>query len=178
MMKKWKLISTERLYHSQHLSLFNDRVMLPTGGKITYDRIETKDFVTILPVIGNKIVIVEIFRYPANRLGLELPSGNIEKGETPRACAIRELKEETGYKAGKLRMISWFQPWIRSAHKAYIFHAEKLTKGAQKTDEIEQIEVKLLSTNEVREKLENNEITHAPTIIALQKFLLMLERGG
>ena len=121
-MKNWKLLSTERFYHSSYMSVFNDRVMLPNGQVITYARVELKDFVSILPFINNdEIVMIENFRYPANRLSLEIPSGYVEDGENPRECAIRELEEETGYKAGKLRNMGWFHPWTRSLRKAPIF---------------------------------------------------------
>lgn len=172
-MKRWKLMGTERVYHSKYMSLFNDRVILPNGQIVTYARVELKDFVTVLPTTENKIVMIENFRYPANRLSLEIPSGYVENGEDPRECAIRELEEEAGYKAGKLRSLGWFQPWTRSVRRAHLFFAEDLTKGTQRPDETEQIEVKLLSIEEVRKKLETDEITHAPTIIALQKYLLL-----
>lgn len=171
-MKRWKLIATERVYHSKYLSLFDDSVKLPSGQQISYTRVELKDFVTILPITGNKIVMIEIFRYPANRLSLEIPSGYLEDGEDSIGCAHRELEEETGYKAGKLRSLGWFHPWTRSVRKAHLFLAEDLTAGTQRPDETEQIDVKLLSIREAKEMLQDNEITHAPTIIALQKFLL------
>ena len=166
-------MNTEKVYHSKYISLFNDRVMLPNSQEITYTRVELKNFVSILPITQNKIVMIEIFRYPANHLNLEIPSGHIENGENPRDCALRELEEETGYKAGKLRSMGWFHPWTRSVRKAHLFLAQDLTKGVQKPDVTEQIKLKFLSISEAREKLEAGKITHAPTIIALQKFLLM-----
>lgn len=166
-------MGTERVYHSKYMSLFDDRVMLPNGKIVTYARAELKDFVTVLPLSENRVVMIENFRYPANCLSLEVPSGYVEKGEDPRECAIRELEEEAGYKAGRLERLGWFRPWARSVRKAHLFLAEELAEGAQRPDETEQIEVKLLSTEEVRKKLETNEITHAPTIIAIQKYLLM-----
>lgn len=172
-MRRWELIGSERLYRSEYMSLFNDRILLPNGREIEYARVELKDFVTILPIIENKVVMIEIFRYPANRFSLEIPSGYVEDGEDPRKCAFRELEEESGYETGKLTSMGWFNPWTRSIRKAHLFLAENLTKGIQKPDVTEQIEVKLLSINEARKKLETNKITHAPTIIALQKFLLM-----
>ncbi len=172
-LKRWKLMSTEKLYHSKYMSLFNDKVLLPNGQRVQYARVELKDFVSILPIVGDKIVMIEIFRYPANRVSLEVPSGYVEREENPRECAMRELEEETGYRAGKLRSLGWFHPWTRSTRKAYLLLAENLAEGRPKPDETEQIEVKLLSLEEIKRKLKNNKITHAPTIIALQKILLV-----
>lgn len=165
-------MSTERVYNSKYISLFNDKIMLPNNQEITYTRVELKDFVSVLPITQNKIVMIEIFRYPTNHPSLEIPSGHVEKGENPRDCALRELEEETGYKARKLRSMGWFHPWTRSVRKAHLFLAQDLTKGVQKPDVTEQIKLKLLSISEAKEKLEAGKITHAPTIIALQKFLL------
>ena len=155
------------------MTLFNDQVRLPSGQEVEYARFELRDFVSILPIKADKIVMIRIFRYPANRLSLEVPSGYIEIGEDPKRCAFRELEEETGYKTGKLRSMGWFHPWTRSTRKAHLFLAEDLTKGTQKPEDTEQIEVKLFSFKEAKQKLRNNKITHAPTIIILQKFLSM-----
>ena len=170
-MKKWKLKGTKESYHSEYVSVFDDRVLLSNGREITYARVVLKDFVSILPIIKDKIVMIEIFRYPASILSLEIPSGFIDNGENPHDCAIRELEEETGYRAGNLSRMGWFYPGTRSVRKAYLFLAQSLTKGMLKPDITEQIQVKLISVNEARRQLENNRITHAPTIIALQKFL-------
>lgn len=174
-LKKWKLKGTKELYSSKYVSVFDDRVLLPNGREITYSRVVLKDFVSILPIIEDRIVMIEIFRYPASILSLEIPSGFVDNGENPRDCAIRELEEETGYRAGNLSSMGWFYPGTRSVRKAYLFLAQSLTQGILKPDITEQIQVKLISVNEAKRQLENNRITHAPTIIALQKFLYSMD---
>lgn len=166
-------MSTEKLHSSRYMSLFNDRILLPSGQEIEYARFELRDFASVLPIKSDKIVMIRIYRYPANRLSLEVPSGYLEVGEDPKRCALRELEEETGYKAGKIQSMGWFHPWTRSTRKAHLFIAKDLTKGAQKPEDTEQIEVQLLSLEEAENQLYNNKITHAPTIIILQKFISM-----
>ena len=176
-MKKWRLVSTKQVYTSEYLSLFDDTIILPTGREITYARVELKDFVSILPIIGDDIVMIETFRYPANRFSLEIPSGYIENGEDPEKCARRELLEEAGYVAGNLESMGWFHPWTRSLRKAYLFIAKDLSKQEQRLDETELIRVKIVSLDDALKKLKANKIVHAPTIIALQKFFLHLQLG-
>ncbi|KAF9070334.1 NUDIX hydrolase domain-like protein [Rhodocollybia butyracea] len=64
------------------------------------------DAVAILAILKSKtndfppsIVVVEQYRPPIDKYIVELPAGLIDEGETPEQAAIRELEEETGYKA-------------------------------------------------------------------------------
>jgi ADP-ribose pyrophosphatase len=96
----------------------------------------------------------------------------MEDGETPKESAFRELKEETGYSAGQLVSMGSFHPLSRSTQQAHLFFAKGLKKGTQRLEETEQINVKLVPVEDIKQLLKDGKITHPPTIIALQRFLL------
>ena len=173
LLKNWKLVDTKLLCSSKFLSVFDDTVVLPSGKEITYTKIELQNFVSILPVTEGNVVMIEILRYPRNCLSLEIPSGHIEEGEAPKESAFRELVEETGYRAGQLVSMGSFNPLSRSTQRAYLFLAKDLKKGVQKLEETEQINVKLVPVSDLEKILTDGKVTHAPTLLALQRYLLM-----
>jgi len=76
---------------------------LPDGQQATYDIIKEPDFVTVAAFTAeNKAIMVRQFRAGPEKILVTFPTGNIDKGETPLEAAIRELREESGYAAGKI----------------------------------------------------------------------------
>lgn len=73
-------------YSSSFVQVHKDLLKLPDGRCISFTKLSLPDFVTVLPLYGDKAVFVRNYRYPAEEFFLELPSGIIEDGEQPMEC--------------------------------------------------------------------------------------------
>ena len=88
---------------------FNILAKTLAGWESPYYVVDGSDYVTVLPTTASGgVVLVRQFRPALEDFSLELPSGHIEKGESPEEAARRELLEETGYTAGKLEFLGEF----------------------------------------------------------------------
>ena len=77
--------------------------------KFQREIIEQKNASEVLAFEGTKVILVKQHRFPHGYI-LEIPAGTLKKNESPRACAIRELIEETGYKPKKLKRLIDYYP--------------------------------------------------------------------
>jgi ADP-ribose pyrophosphatase len=126
--------------------------------------------VGILPLIRkDKIVLIKNYRLAAKKEMWEIPAGFLKKNEKPEIGAKRELKEETGFLAKRLKRICqfYFSPGYLREYMI-VFKAEKLEKGKQNLEEGEMIKkVKIFSQKEVLKMIKNKKIEDAKTIIAI-----------
>jgi ADP-ribose pyrophosphatase len=84
----------------------------PGGGPYTYHFIDTTwDAVLVVPVLDDgRLVIERIYRHPYRAWLHEFPAGGIDHGEDPCAAGVRELEEETGYRAARCRPLVSYEP--------------------------------------------------------------------
>ena len=170
----WKKVNSIKRADFPLFKVFEDIVELPNGLKLDYYKIEKIPVVVTLPMISGKIVMVKQYRYPIDSDSLELPAGHVNSDETPEECAIRELKEETGFTAGKIKKILEYHPSTEYSNQLYhIFIAEDLKEGKSDRERYEIIDVELLKVESLIEKIMNGTITDGRTIISvfLAKFL-------
>src|SRR5271154_1480760 len=93
-------------------------------------------------VDSTRILLIRNHRYTVGQGLLELPAGTLEKGEDPMNCAGRELAEETGFIAGRLKpMFSFFRSPGILTEKMYAYIAYDLESSTQALEEDEEIEL-------------------------------------
>lgn len=164
-----KTISSDRIYTGKVISLKVDTVEVDNKGYKKREIVEHPGAVAIVAITeDNKVVLVKQFRKPIEQVIWELPAGKLEIGESPKECAIRELKEETGYSAKNLKLLhKFFTSAGFSNQKIYIFLATGLTKGEPDFDDDEFIEKYEIDINEAQNMVIKNEIEDAKTSIGI-----------
>lgn len=169
MIAEEKTISSDRIYTGKVISLKVDTVEIENKGYQKREIVEHQGAVAIVALTDDdKVVLIKQFRKPIEQVIWEIPAGKLEIGETPRECAIRELKEETGYSAKNIKLIhKFFTSSGFSNQKIYIFLATGLTKGEHEFDEYEIIEKYEIDINEARNMVIKNEIEDAKTAIGI-----------
>jgi ADP-ribose pyrophosphatase len=171
-----KTLSSRLLHEGKSFSFKTDHVELPNGRTTTRDIVDHPGAVAIVPLLDDsKIVLIRQFRYAAGKELLEIPAGTLERGEKPDACAVRELKEETGYKANSMRrLLSCYMAPGYSNEVIHLYVATGLKKGEKETEEDEEIAVEAVGFDEALRMIEENKIEDAKTIVGV---LSCLTRG-
>ena len=121
---------------------------------------------------------VRQYRYPYHKVLLELPAGKLEKGEEPLQAGLRELEEECGVIADKVRSLGCVYPTVAYCSEIiYLFLATGLHQTKQHFDEDEFLETEELSLDDAVRMVMDNEITDSKTVAAVLKIAKLREEG-
>ncbi len=138
------------------------------GRQMTMEWVEFPPVVAVLPVTDDgRIVLVKQYRAPVDRITVEVPAGAANRGEPLEGAALRELAEETGFRARHLRRLCSFYPAIGySDEEITLFEATGLSPGETDFDEGEDIEVLLKTPGEVEKMICDGTISDSKSILA------------
>lgn len=165
----FQLLKSEIVYPGRAFTIRRDTLRLPDNREVGFDIVEHVGSVIILPLdANNNILFVRQYRHAAGLDLLELPAGTLDVGEAPEACAMREIREETGMAAGKLEPLGGFYlaPGY-STEYMYFYLATDLLENPLVADADEFLSVERLPVDEALARCERGEIPDAKTLAAL-----------
>ncbi|MDR1953616.1 MAG: NUDIX hydrolase [Clostridiales Family XIII bacterium] len=163
-----KTLTSEMIYEGTILNLRRDKVSVK-GGKTSHREIvEHNGGVVIIALTDDgKVPMVTQYRKAAGRAVLEIPAGKLEEGEDPAKAALRELKEETGYTAAKIKKLTAAYSSIGySTEVLHFYLATELTPGATDFDENEAIDVSEYPAGELHRMAMDGKLEDGKTIVA------------
>jgi ADP-ribose pyrophosphatase len=134
--------------------------------------------VAIVAVDGDRVLLERQYRPVVGEWLYEIPAGTLEPGEEPEETARRELEEETGYRPGRLvKLVEFYSSPGVSTEKLIVFLADRLSRGRQRLEEDELIEVEWVRLSEALDMIRDGRIRDAKTIIGLLYYATGKEKG-
>ncbi len=165
-------LSSEDIFDGVILHVKRDQVALPNGSPAVREVIRHIGAVCVIPVLDNGDVIMERqYRYPLDRVILEIPAGKLDAPDENRLSAIqRELREETGYTADSWTEIGDFHPApAYSDEYITMYLAQGLHKGAQDLDADEFLDIYAVPLKNLVQDVMEGKISDAKTQVAVLK---------
>lgn len=165
-----RLVERQVLYNGKKLRLeLHHLENEDTGKRIAREIVVHNGAVVVLPIMSDgKVLFIRNRRYAVGQILLELPAGTLERNEDPINCAGRELLEETGFVAGRLKTLGNFftSPGILT-EKMYAYLAYDLEQSHQALEEDEEIELQPIDLQEAVEMIGRGEIIDGKTIATI-----------
>jgi len=164
-----KIVSSREVYKCGLFRVSEEEAIDPGGFEIRRSIVRHLGSAVMMAVDGkNRILLVRQFRLPATKYLWELPAGKLDEGEKPLAAARRELKEETGYTAKKMRQLMDVFPTPGFVEEnMVIFLATGLTKGEAHPEADEKITQKIVTLAEAEKWIKSGKIRDAKTVAAV-----------
>jgi ADP-ribose pyrophosphatase len=172
-------IKSEKVYDGVLLHVSRDTVKLPNGKQATREWICHPGASAVIPLLPNgNIILVRQYRYPMQKITLEIPAGKLDApDEDPLDCAMRELKEETGYTAGRIEKLTMIATTVGFSNECiHIYAAEKLIPGEQCPDEDEFIHTVSVPLIEAEQMIADGRIYDAKSVTAILLLKNKLEK--
>ncbi|MDD1764533.1 MAG: NUDIX hydrolase [Candidatus Methanomethyliaceae archaeon] len=163
-----RIISSRSPFSGKLIKIRIDQVVLPSGRKAEREIVIHRGAVAIVGIKDREVLMERQYRHTAGKILWEIPAGTLEEGEDPKACAKRELMEETGYIAGKMKKLAHFYvaPGY-STEVIYVYLASELKKDRASPEEDESIETRFIPIEEAYDMIKTNKIEDAKTMLGL-----------
>ncbi|MFC0109485.1 NUDIX domain-containing protein [Kibdelosporangium aridum] len=172
-------LSTRQVYENPWMRLREDKIRRADGSEGIYAVVDKPTYALIIPLDGDRLHMVEQFRYPIGLRRWEFPQGTAPgmADTDPLELARRELREETGLRAGQMVELGLLDVAAgMSSQRGRVFLATELTEGPHEREHEEQdMRTAWIERKEFEAMIQREEVTDAQSIAAYA-MLLMRER--
>ena len=163
------VLGSERIYEGRILNLRVDQIRTSRGVEALREIVENGGAVAVVAIDDQqRVVLVKQYRHAVRAVITEIPAGKLDGAEDPLEGAQRELREETGFRAGQWQVLGRIEPspaW--STEFIYLYLATELIPGPTAMEEDEAIELSLMPLTEAIELTRTGAITDGKTVAAL-----------
>ncbi len=176
----YKRLKREDIFKGRIIDVKVDTVVLPNGKEAKREVVLHNDASAIVAEDEKgRLIFVRQYRHPIEKDIIEIPAGICEAGEDPMECALRELEEETAYKAGKIEHLTSFYTSAGFSNETiHIYLCRELSKGSYNFDDDEFLTDCRYSLEEAENMIFSGEITDSKTIIGILCYKEYLRRNG
>ncbi|MGO9469282.1 MAG: NUDIX hydrolase [Isosphaeraceae bacterium] len=157
------------IYQGSKIELALEMVPLRDGTTVDREVVVHRGAVALVPMVdASHVCLVRNRRHAVGKTLVEVPAGTIESGESPAQTAARELLEETGYRAGRIRLIrEWYVSPGVMTERMYLFLCEDLEPGQADHQPDEELVTVVVTWAEALAMVEDGRIEDAKTMLAL-----------
>ncbi len=164
-----KTVKKNIVFEGKIVNVRQDEAELHTGKRVLREVVEHSGGVAVLALDGEQnAIIVRQFRYPFMKELIEVPAGKLEQGEEHRSAALRELKEETGFRPEKFEFLGSIYPSPGyCAEILYLYLARELEQTGAEPDEDEYLNVEKIPFSSLVDMAAAGEIHDSKTLCAI-----------
>lgn len=157
----------EQIFEGKIINVYRDTVALPNGEKAIREVVKHPGAVAVVAIKDEELLLVRQYRYPLKKDLLEIPAGKLDAGEAPEDCALRELREETGYR-GDLTPLGIYNSSPGFSDEAiHLFWARNLVWDPLNLDEDEFLEVEVIPWKQALQMAEKGQFQDAKTALGI-----------
>jgi ADP-ribose pyrophosphatase len=174
-----QVLSSEMIYQGPVFGLRRDEVIEPTGVRTRREVITHPGSVVVLPVLSDsRIVLIKQYRHATKQYLWELVAGRMEPGETPEEGGARELAEETGYRAKKMKVfLDVFPTPGFLEERMFLMLATGCEPGQARPEDDEKIVSAIYSRSKLEQMIHSGKIHDAKSIAGLLYYFRFLAPG-
>jgi ADP-ribose pyrophosphatase len=173
---KAKVQKSKMVFLGRVFGVRRDNVIEPGDVQAVREVITHSGSVVILPLVEDgRILMIRQYRHAAQQYLWELVAGRIDAGETVRHAAIRELKEETGYRAKRFtEFLDVFPSPGFLEERMHILLAEGLTPGKAEPEADEKIISHAYTVEELKHMMQDGKLRDGKSIAGILYYLTFL----